>query len=182
MSISATTNLGLLYAGGDDPVPNYPSINEHNMDLLDDLFSNFDIQSYIPSLEFSDSPPNIGTTGEIRGRFYKTLDIVHFWIWIQLSGNGVDMGSGSIRATLPFRAHSSYALSDTGSAIGGGYTNPGGGLDRCSIVTKLSASGDRNVVFFTTQKPVPSWVIQGDEPAVYAAGDQIESFGRYKIA
>lgn len=182
MSVGKTTNLELLYAQPDDPVPNYPQLNAFNMDLLDPLFGSTEQQSYQPSLEFSSGSPNPGDAADFRGAYLKIFDLYFFWIWLQLGGSGVDMGTGTLRFTLPASVDSSYSQGNTGFALGGGFVNPGGGLDRQFVVPKLSSSGNRNVIFVVCHANSANWVLQGDSPAVFAAGDQIELFGRFKGA
>lgn len=185
MSSGATNNLGLIYPNGDDPVPNWPQINTFNSDKLDDLFSLPSFQNYVPSLEHSDGSPNIGLTGQILGRFYRIFDMYFFYIWVLLQGSGVNMGTGTLRLTLPVDVDSEYKSGNTGSAVGGGYFHDSSaGFSRSPLTAKLSGSGG-NVIFLTVSKDMngrTSWILQGDNPAAMTADDQIEVYGKFKAA
>lgn len=179
MSVGQTPNLGLLYAEGNDPVSNWPAINGINTDSLDSLFSSNGVQSYQPNLDHSTGSPNLGSTGQLIGRFYKLLDIYFFWIIIEVSGTGINMGTGTLRPTLPVDAASAYRRGNSGSTIGGGISLQSTGLNRQIITTKLSSAAE-NVVFMTTHKDSVNWTVTGDSPGAFTDGTRVELWGRYR--
>lgn len=101
--------LPLIEPVGADFLKNWPSQNAVNCDLIDEragpCLTSHALQSYVPILTATTTPPVMGTGGTNFGFYYEIFDQIYaFGEWT--FGSGASRGAGTYEVTLPFKAKS----------------------------------------------------------------------------
>ncbi|MFY3741629.1 MAG: hypothetical protein HMLIMOIP_002087 [Candidatus Nitrosomirales archaeon] len=119
--------LALVTPTGPNFIKDWPSQNEVNCDLIDayagPCLISQPLQTYVPVLSATITPPTLGAGNIIQGYYYRIFDQIFTWGHFRY-GTGFNAGSGIYTITLPFKVKNLIAL-DTALAntpiVGNGH-------------------------------------------------------------
>jgi hypothetical protein len=176
--------VDLISPVGSDFLKNWPAQNAINSELLDAYAGPYAIQSYVPVLSATTTPPVLGTTNAfIVGFYYRLFDQIFTWGEFRF-GTGFNKGSGTYTISLPFEANSLIAA-NTGT--GGGPTIGEGQVYDDSLASARQPVGVQlrtsTTIQFTMHHDTgfANRAVDGlDNPITWAALDSIQWTARYQ--